>query len=221
MYVLFESFYIILIATGIQFVMRDYIFSMLSILKWMINYSYIHVMWLYSCNQGTFCSNGCWLLIFSGYTFFKGIHSIYFISDSARVLCSFLIVVLFYNYGIWYFKGQLRHLITSNSKQTILQKHNMHSHDFTGFYKKLIWQKTVSITFGRDNSFTLWISYHHKCLGGSTCEGFVLWLSFYTYDIVWNNKFTFWLVLNLLKCLIINGKQLNIIYICAFSCVQK
>jgi len=61
MYVLFEIF--ILIATGIQFAMRDYIFSMK---PFYINgrlLIIIHVMWLYSCNRGTFCSNG-WLLSF-------------------------------------------------------------------------------------------------------------------------------------------------------------
>jgi len=66
----------------------------------------------------------------SGYTFFKGIHSIYFISDSARVLCSFLIVVSFYNHGIWYFKGQLRHLITSNSKK----QYDKTQHALSRFY---------------------------------------------------------------------------------------
>jgi len=139
-------------------------------------------------------------------------------SDSARVLCSFLIVVLFYNYGIWYFKGHLRHLITSNSKKQYY-KNTTCTLTITEFYKKLICKKQC-IRLGRDNSFTLWISEHHKCLGGSTCEGFVLWLSFYIYGRMWNIKFTFWLVVNLLKCLLINGKQLSIIYICAFL-VQK
>ena len=66
MYVLFEIF--ILIATGIQFAMRDYIFSMK---PFYINgrlLIIIHVMWLYSCNRGTFCSNG-WLLSFQDILF--------------------------------------------------------------------------------------------------------------------------------------------------------
>jgi hypothetical protein len=68
MYVLFEIF--ILIATGIQFAMRDYIFSMK---PFYINgrlLIIIHVMWLYSCNRGTFCSNG-WLLSFQDILFLK------------------------------------------------------------------------------------------------------------------------------------------------------
>ena len=45
---------------------------------------------------------------------------------------------------------------------------------------------------------------HHKCLGGSTCEGFVCdWvLCLDTCDIDYGtNKFTFWSVVNLLKCI--------------------
>jgi hypothetical protein len=81
MYVLFEIF--ILIATGIQFAMRDYIFSMK---PFYINgrlLIIIHVMWLYSCNRGTFCSNG-WLLSFQDILFLKAY--IVYTSDSAKVV---------------------------------------------------------------------------------------------------------------------------------------
>jgi len=89
MYVLFEIF--ILIATGIQFAMRDYIFSMK---PFYINgrlLIIIHVMWLYSCNRGTFCSNG-WLLSFQDILFLKAY--IVYTSDSAKSSVMSIVVSL-------------------------------------------------------------------------------------------------------------------------------